>query len=156
VRRAVLTGTIVAAIIVSASGGFWLGLREGWELALMADSARIGSVAVPRLAAIRLGHVDALTTGLELDVDNGLLWSHHFLESSLHPYLTGFWGLNGYPENRQEMARLAGYRRTHPSPSLVDDGDVRSRAAYADSSDGIMDERRRIIGDVVQRFAAQP
>ena len=122
----------------------------------MADSARIGFVAVPRLTAIELGHVNALNTALELDVDNGLIWSHHYIESPLHPYLAPVWGLNGYPENRQEMARLAGYRRLHPSPSVVDRNDANERAAQNDSGNAMMDERRQIIADMVRRFAPQP
>ena len=112
----------------------------------MADATHIGSVAVPRLVAIKLGKVDALNTALELDVDNGLVWSHYFSESLLHPYLGLLWGISGVPENRKEMARLADYRRTHPSPSAADGGTV------------VIDdlrERRQIIEDVVRRFASR-
>jgi hypothetical protein len=100
--------------------------------------------------------VNALSTALELDVDNGLIWSHHYLGSALHPYLARVWGLSGYPENRQEMARLAGYRRAHPSPSVVDGGEGTRRTVQHDSGDAIADElleRRRIIDSMVQRFA---
>jgi hypothetical protein len=126
----------------------------------MADSTRIGFVAVPRLVAIKSENVVALRTALELDVDNGLIWSHHFLQSPLHPYLAPVWGLSGYPENSQEMARLAGYRRTHPSPVVDGLGGIpRRRAAQDDSGDAIADdllERRQIIDDMVRRFAPQP
>ena len=78
---------MVLAVVVGAAGGFWLGLREGWELALIADSTRIGFGAVPRLTAIKMGQVDSLTTALELDVDNGLISSHYYVQSPLHPFL---------------------------------------------------------------------
>ena len=151
-----LAGCMVVAVVVSAAGGFWLGLREGWELALMADSARIGSGAVPRLTAIKLGQVNALNTALELDVDNGLIWSHYYIQSPLHPFLAPVWGLNAYPENRKEMARLAGYRREHPALPIVDGIGLNTRAAKDDSVEAMMDERRQIVDEMVRHFAPQP
>ena len=98
-QRAALIATLVAALALSLGAGFWLGFREGWNLALMADSARTGFVAVPRLVATQTGHGAELNRAFELDVDNGLIWAHHFLESPLHGYLEPVWGINGYPND---------------------------------------------------------
>ena len=146
-KQTLLLSAVVIAIAIGAAGGFWLGVREAWELALMADAARIGSNAVPRLVAIEVGKTDALKTALELDVDNGLIWSHYFGESPLHAYLGPVWGISGAPENRKEMARLADYRRTHPWPLATDTGGTQAIDE--------MRERRQIIDSAVRRFALQ-
>ena len=81
----------------------------------MSESARFGAVAVPRLVAVEDGRAAELSRAFELDVDNGLIWAHHFVESPLHGYLEPVWGINGYPNDTQQLVRLATYRKAHPS-----------------------------------------
>src|SRR5439155_27279647 len=109
IRRAGLIAALVAALALPATAGFWVGFRKGWNLALMSESARFGAVAVPRLVAVEDGRAAELSRAFELDVDNGLIWAHHFVESPLHGYLEPVWGINGYPNDTQQLVRLATY-----------------------------------------------
>src|SRR5436309_2544106 len=159
-QRILRIACIVAALALSAGAGFWFGLREGWSLALMADSAHIGFVAVPRLVALQTGRGAELNRALELDVDNGLMWSHHFLGSPLHGYLEPVWGINGYPNDTQELARLASYRKTHPSPTKLNSfDDVRPQSAAQDSAGqslaASLQERALVINEMVERYATK-
>ena len=157
-QRILLIACIAAAIILSAGGGFWFGFREGWSLAMMADSARIGFVAVPRLVALQTGRGAELNRGFELDIDNGLIWSHHFLESPLHGYLEPVWGISGYANDMQELARLASYRKEHVSPTKLNSfDDVRSQSVAHGSLErdlsAALQERAIIINEMVERYA---
>jgi len=160
VRRVALIAAVVAALALSATAGFWVGFLEGWNLALMAESTRIAYVAVPRLVAVESGRTAELTRAFELDVDNGLIWAHHFMESPLHDYLEPIWGINGYPNDMEQLKKLATYRRTHPSPTKLNSFDdvqpqIGEDGGFEKSLAASLQERALIVNEMVTRYAAK-
>lgn len=100
---------------VSAAAGYWFGFREAWYLGVAADFLPRGSIATYQLKLIRADKPDNVITGLEFDVDNGLLWGHELFHHPLRNYLNPVWGLSVYPEYEQYATRLADYRINNPS-----------------------------------------
>jgi hypothetical protein len=159
-RRSLTIGCICLGLVVAASAGFWLGVREGWSLALMDGAVHIGMVALPRLDAARTGKASELDKAFEFDVDSGLVWSHHFLESPLSRLLPPVWGITSSAQNPHNIVRLADYRKTHPSPTTADVFDDVGLQTVAPSGVNqgptAIDERLAIIRDMVKRYATDP
>ncbi len=145
-------------VVRSCSGGFWTGVREGWNLALMENSFSIGASALPRLAAVRSGSASELNRAVEFDVDSGLIWSHHFLDSPLSGFLAPVWGIGASARNPQSIMRLANYRKTYPSPTKADvfDDVIPRTATRREDNQGStgIEERLAIISDMVKRYAS--
>jgi hypothetical protein len=159
-QRSSIIGCTLFGLVLGSCGGFWTGVREGWNLALMQSSFSIGTVALPRLAAVRSGRASELNRAFELDVDSGLVWSHYFLESPLSGFLAPVWGIGSSARNPQEIMRLANYRKTYPSLTKADVfDDVTFKTATQRGSDqwstGI-EERLAIVSDMVKRYATGP
>ena len=115
---------------------------------------------MPRLVATQTGHGAELNRAFELDVDNGLIWAHHFLESPLHGYLEPVWGINGYPNDLHELARLANYRKMHGSPTKLNSfDDVQPQGAtdvgVQQSLAAVLQERTLIVNEMVERYATK-
>src|ERR1700730_9334584 len=113
-QRGLIIGFTLFGLVVGACGGFWTGVLEGWNLALMENSFSIGAGAVPGLAAVRSGRASELNSAFEFDVDSGLVWSHHFLESPLSEFLAPVWGIGASARDPRAIMRLANYRKTYP------------------------------------------
>ena len=111
-----LATAIFLACLLSAAGGFWLGFREALPLGLMADNLPRGVIAVQQLAALRFGKTQNLATALEFNVDQGLVWGYDLFNHPLRPLFRPFWDFDVYPDYEKYAARLADYRRGHPSP----------------------------------------
>jgi len=126
----------------------------------MDNGAHLGMIAVPRLMAIQTGKYPELTRALEFDVDTGLIWSHYFLESPLLDFLGPVWGIGGSAQNRQELKRLASYRRTYPSPlkpDALDDVHPENPApGGVEEGPTAIEERLAIINDMARRYATSP
>ena len=147
-------------LVLSACGGFWTGVREGWNLALMENSFSIGSGALPRLVAVRSGRASELNRAFEFEVDSGLVWSHHFLDSPLSGFLAPVWGIGASARNPQAIMRLANYRKTYPSPTKADvfDDVIPKTATRREDDQGStgIEERLAIISDMVKRYSTNP
>ena len=159
-RQNLIIGCTLFGLVLGACGGFWTGVREGWNLALMQNSFSIGTVALPRLVAIRSGRASELNRAFELDVDSGLVWSHYFLESPLSGFLAPVWGIDSSAQNPQEIMRLANYRKTYPSLTKADVfDDVVSKTGAQREGDQwstVIEERLAIVSDMVKRYATIP
>jgi hypothetical protein len=159
-QRSLIIGCTLFGLVLGACGGFWTGVREGWNLALMQDSFSIGTAALPRLAAVRSGRSSELNRAFELDVDNGLVWSHYFLESPLSGFLAPLWGIGSSARNPQEVMRLANYRKTYPSLTKADVFDDVNRETATqrggDQWETAIEERLAIVDDMVRRYATGP
>ena len=146
--------------VLAACGGFWIGVREGWNLALMENAVHIGVLALPRLEAVRTGRASELDKAFEFDVDSGLVWSHHFLESPLSGFLAPVWGISSSARNPQALVRLANYRKTNPSltrPDMFDNVHPQTDTPReVDQGPTAIDERLAIINDMVKRYATGP
>ena len=147
-------------LVLGACAGFWTGVREGWNLALMENSFSIGAGALPRLAAVRSGRASELNRAFEFDVDSGLVWSHHFLDSSLAGFLAPVWGIGTSARNPQAIMRLANHRKTYPSLTKADvfDDVTPKTATRREDDQGAMgiEERLAIITDMVKRYSTNP
>ena len=157
-QRSLIIGCTLFGLVLGACAGFWTGVREGWNLALMENSFSIGAGALPRLAAVRSGRASELNRAFEFDVDSGLVWSHHFLDSSLAGFLAPVWGIGTSAQDPQAIMRLANYRKTYPSPTKADVfDDVIPRTATRREDDqgstGI-EQRLAIISDMIKRYAS--
>jgi hypothetical protein len=159
-QRSLIIGCTLMGLVLGACGGFWTGVREGWNLALMENSFSIGSVAVPRLAAVRSGRASELNRAFEFDVDSGLVWSHFFLESPLSRLLAPVWGIGSSAQNPTEIMRLANYRKTYPSLTKADVfDDVNPEKATqrgSDRGETAIEERLAIVDAMVRRYATGP
>jgi hypothetical protein len=159
-QRSLIIGFTVLGLVLGACGGFWTGVREGWNLALMENSFSIGTVAVPRLAAVRSGRASELNRAFEFDVDSGLVWSHHFLDSPLSGFLAPVWGIDTSAQNPKEIMRLANYRKTYPSLTKADIFDDvnpgKATQRGSDRGDTAIEERLAIVDAMVRRYAIGP
>jgi len=159
-QRSLIIGCSLFGFFVAACGGFWIGVREGWNLALMENAVHIGVAALPRLEAVRTGKASELDKAFEFDVDSALVWSYHVLESPLSGFLAPVWGISISAQNSRDLARLANYRKTHPSstkPDLFDDVlPYTDRPREVDQGPTAIDERLAIISDMVKRYATGP
>jgi hypothetical protein len=159
-QRSLIIGGTLLGLVFGTCGGFWTGVREGWNLALMENSFSIGTVALPRLAAIQSGRASELNRAFEFDIDSGLVWSHHFLESPLSGFLAPVWGIGTSARNPHEIMRLANYRKTYPSLTKAEMfDDVNSKTATRredDQGSTAIEERLAIVGDMVKRYATSP
>ena len=159
-RRSLLIGRTVFGLVLGACGGFWTGVREGWNLALMENSFSTGTGALPRLAAVRSGRASELIRAFEFEIDSGLVWSHHFLDSPLSGFLAPVWGIGTSSRNPQEIMRLANYRKTYPSLTKADVFDdvnpQNARRREDDQGSTAIEERLAIISDMVKRYATSP
>lgn len=106
--------------VFSGAVGYWFGFREALYFGIAADYLPRGSIATAHLEAIRTGKTKNIITMLEFDVDQGLLYGHDLFQHPLRSYLGPLWGFDFYPEYEQYAARLAKYRKTHPSEMKPD------------------------------------
>jgi hypothetical protein len=126
----------------------------------MENAVHIGVVALPRLDAMRKGRASELNKAFEFDVDSGLVWSHHFLESPLSGFLDPVWGITRSVQNPRDVKRLANYRKAYPSPTkpdVFDDVDPQGGTPRgANQGPTPIDERLTIVSDMVKRYATDP
>jgi hypothetical protein len=159
-RRNLIIGCTLLGFILAAGGGFSIGIREGWNLAFMENAVHIGVVALPRLDAARTGRASELDKAFEFDIDSGLVWSHHLLESPLSGFLAPVWGISSSAKNSRDIVRLANYRKAYPSPTkpdVFDDVDPQTMTPRrVNQGPTSIDERLEIINDMVRRYATRP
>jgi hypothetical protein len=159
-QRSLIIGCTLFGLVLGACGGFWTGVREGWNLPLMENSFSIGTVAPQRLAAVRSGRASELNRAFEFDVDSGFVWSHYFLESPLSGLLAPVWGIGASAENPREIMRLANYRKTYPSltkADVFDDVDPeKATQRGSDRWETAIEERLAIVDAMVRRYATGP
>jgi hypothetical protein len=110
-------GAVLIACLASLAVGFWLGFHQAWPLGVQAEFLARGVLATQTLQALRTGKGEVVTIGLEFDIDNGLLVGGDFLEHPLRPYLAPALGIRLAGDYEQYAARLANYRKLHPSPN---------------------------------------
>jgi hypothetical protein len=115
--RASHIGAILVASLASLAIGFWLGFHQAWPLGVQAEFLARGVLATQNLQALRNGKGEVVTTGLEFDIDNGLLFGGDFLEHPLRPFLAPVLGIELSGDYEQYALRLANYRKLHPSPT---------------------------------------
>ncbi|HYS56874.1 MAG TPA: hypothetical protein VEM34_01915 [Burkholderiales bacterium] len=115
-RAAHIVGILVACL-VSLAVGFWLGVHQAWPLGIQAEFLARGVLATQNLQALRNGKGEVVATGLEADIDNGLLFGGDFLEHPLRPFLAPALGIELSGDYEQFAVRLANYRKLYPSPT---------------------------------------
>src|SRR6266853_788694 len=107
---------LAVVALSSAAIGFWLGLREGWTVGIMADSIPRGGISLHHIRKLSSGTVTKNTmTSLEFDIDMALLWAYHLEQHPLQPVLNKVWGKQ-ILLNETSLKRLADYRKSSPSP----------------------------------------
>jgi hypothetical protein len=135
---------------------FWLGFREGANLALMLDSIPRGGLAMYQLTKAQQGPTSNTTTALEADVDAALLWAYKLELHPLLPLVEPLWGFGG-PDSAS-LQRLAAYRATHPSPLRAEtllEGLQPGTPGYAAAAQVVESAREndRIIAEMVAKHA---
>jgi len=160
-KRWVLAASFILVCVLSAAAGFWFGFREAFSLGVAADFLPRGSIAVAQLNALGAGKPENVVTGLEFDVDNGLIWGNEVFHHPLRNYLGPVWGFNIYPDYEKYATRLADYRKAHPSPMKADAFDkvppdkVQYREFYRDLAQGAR-ENIATVNSMVERYATKP
>ena len=130
-----LVALLVVVALPSAAIAFWFGLREGWNVGIMADSIPRGGISLHHIQKLSGGMVTRNTmTSLESDVDMALLWAYNLEHHPLRPILNAVWGTE-ILLNETSLRRLADYRKSHPSPlrpeALAAQGGYRHRRQAA-------------------------
>ena len=153
---AVLGGVILllAGIAVGVKWGF----DEGRNHFVMIDAPARGAILVHQLNALRQGKNDFVVTGLEIELDQQILWHNDFLKRGRRYLIdeeTKEVALSKAPEY---MGRIANYRREHPS---LTDGDKlakptpeaseEEKRALLEIADGVR-ENRRTIDAIVEKY----
>jgi hypothetical protein len=152
---------ILLACSLSAAGGFWFGFREALPLGVMADRLPRGSIAIQQLAALRAGKTQNLATGLEFDIDEGLVWGYDLFNSPLRPLFGPLWGFDVYPGYEKYAVRLANHRREHPSLhsreflEYLPKESEEDKANYAALSEGARLYEFK-LNAMVKRYASKP
>jgi hypothetical protein len=117
-KRYLIFGTSLLLFASAAAvGGYWLGFRHGSDLALMADAAPRGSLAIDELRWLENGKTASVRFYLESDVDSGLIWWHELDQFPLRRALNALSGADVIPGDEKYVRRLATYRKAHPSPA---------------------------------------
>jgi hypothetical protein len=159
-KRWTLAASFLLVSAVSAAAGYWFGFRKAFPLGIAADYLPRGSIAVVQLNALRAEKPANVITGLEFDVDNGLIWGSQVFHHPLRDYLGPVWGLNIYPDYEKYATRLADYRRVHPSPMRADmfdtvpPGKEQYREFYRDLAQGTR-ENTATVNSMVERYASK-
>jgi hypothetical protein len=126
---------IVVVGVVALAIGYIVGFRGAWQMGVQAEFAARGVLATQMLQAMRGGKTDVVTTLLESDVDNALLFGGDFVESRARGLLP-LMGVDTPADYERFMSRTATYRKANPRE--LPSGDANLKAA--------IDER-------VQRYA---
>jgi len=126
--RLVVTGIVFTAMI-ALTAGFWLGFRQAWHLAPMAEATARGAVGLNFLPGIDAGRTDEVTYYFESQIDAGLMFWHDVRHSPVYPILKQLSGDETYAGYEQYVRRLAEYRKANPSP-LWDPKDMAEVEAY--------------------------
>lgn len=151
---------VLVASVVSALAGYWFGVYQGLPLGLSADFLPRGVVASQQIALLRAGRTDDVITGLESDIDNGLIWGYDVLHHPMRRLWGPLWGFEVYPNYEQYAARLADYRLKHPSPFKADafdkvpPGKEGFADFYKELADGTRANKRK-MDDMIQRYATK-
>jgi hypothetical protein len=151
----------VVACVASAAVGYWFGFREALTFGVAADFLPRGVIATYHLKALRAGKPDNVLTGLEFDVDNGLIWGHELFRHPLRHLMGPLWGFEFYPEYEKYAVRLADYRKEHPSltkPDMFDNvppDKEQYRESYRELAQGTRENIAKING-MVERYATKP
>ena len=117
-RRWQIAVLLVVGCSASAAAGFWEGYREGWITGAAVDVLPRGARSVTHLELLQAGRMRPVVLGLEFDVDNGLIWGYAITSHPLRGLWGPVWGFDVSPE--RYLARLADYRRDHPSSTRAD------------------------------------
>ena len=145
----------------SAAVGFWFGFREGVPFGVVADSLPRGALATAQLNVLRSGKTDTVTTMLEYDVDNGLIFGDELFQHPLRRVVGPVWGFDFYPKYEKYAARMADYRKQHPSPMTPDMVDnlpyarEQDRQLYQEMQAHVRENIAR-VNSMVERYATKP
>lgn len=159
-KRSVAAIAVILACVVSAALGYWFGVRQAWPLGVAADFLPRGAIAAYQLQHLRAGKPDNVITGLEADVDIGLVWADELLNHPMRELWKPLWGLEIYPGYEQYVIRMAKYRKEHPSPfkpdafDTVPPGKEQYREFYRDLADGARENKAKVDA-MVHRYATK-
>jgi hypothetical protein len=112
-RTSYLIGAVVACVIALLLG-YVLGFRSAWQLGVQAEFAARGVLATQMHQSMQSGKTELVTTLIESDIDNALLFGGEFVESPLRPVLPLI-GVDLSADYEQFLRRTAKYRKSHPS-----------------------------------------
>jgi len=159
-KRSVVALAVILACGVSAALGYWFGVRQAWTLGLAADFLPRGSIATYQLQLLRSGKPENVITGLEGDVDNGLVWGYEVLNHPMRDLWRPIWGFEIYPEYEQYVVRMARYRKQYPSPfkpdafDVVPPGKEEHREFYKELAIGARENKAKVDA-MVERYATK-
>ena len=159
-KRSAVAIAVILACCLSAAFGYWFGVRQVWSLGVAADFLPRGSVAAYQLQLLRSGKPDNVITGLEGDVDSGLIWAYEVLNHPMRELWKPLWGFEVYPEYEKYVVRMAGYRKLHPSPfkpdafDIVPPGKEEHRDFYKGLAKGARENKAKVDA-MVERYATK-
>ncbi len=153
-----LTLALTFCCLLSATAGYWFGFREGLFFGVAADFLPRGVIAAGKLNALRAGNIEPVTTMLESEIDNGLIFGHDLFRHPLRNVVGPVWDFNFYPEYEKYAVRLANYRKNHPSPMKPDAFDTvpadkeQYRESFKEPSVGVRENIGK-MKSMVERYA---
>ena len=159
-KRSIVATALILAGVMCAALGYWFGVRQAWSLGVAADFLPRGSIAAYQLQLLRSGKPDNVITGLEGDVDNGLVWGYEVLNHPMRELWKPLWGFEVYPEYEQYVVRMVRYRKHHASPfkpdafDAVPPGKEEHREFYKDLAKGAREHKAKVDA-MVERYATK-
>jgi len=115
-RRLAIAVAVVGAVGFAVCGGYWLGFRHAWNLALQAETPVRASLAIGHLRLLEQGRLSDLRTFYESDIDSGLMWWAQLEGDPSYRLLNVLSGHDVVPEYERYVKRVAAYRQSNKSP----------------------------------------
>jgi hypothetical protein len=159
---------LIVAAMMFFIVGVWVGIREGSQIALIAEAPPRGVIALRLLAMSKNGaRPDQIRKILELYVDQGLVGGYKYLssplrpffESPVRPYLGPMWELDRNSYVEKETIDLANYRKANPSPLREfwshSPNETPEQQTFIDEGMERQRENARIVDLMVERYASK-
>lgn len=160
-NRILLTALLTFALIVACAAGYWLGIREGLNLDNLYTAPARGVLATRALTDMKEGKTRGASLVLEFQVDRGLLAMNQLDESPFDQFLATIPGLEIYEISKDNLVRLANYRKANLSPYQSEEWfthDPEETPAHRAFVDDSLERHRKVVRDiqrVVEQYASK-
>ncbi len=160
-NRLWLAALFTSALIIACAAGYWLGVREGLSLDNLYVTPWRGALATRALTDMKEGKTGGASIVLEFQVDRGLLALSQLDESPFDQFLATIPGFDIHHIPKDELARLANYRKANPSSFqseewfIHDPEETPEHRAWVDET---LEQHRKAVRDiqrVVEQYASK-
>lgn len=160
-NRLLRAALLTSVLVVACAAGYWLGIPEGLSLDNLYVTPWRGALATRALSDMKEGKRRGASPVLEFQVNRGLLALSQLDESPFDQFLATVPGLDIHYIPKDELVRLANYRKANPSPYqseewfIHDSDETPEHRAWVDET---LEQHRKAVRDiqrVVERYASK-